>query len=320
MPMKMVFWPALTPEWMAKVRDLGFETEEVDSEEAAVAAVKKADALYGRVTPKVLKAGRKLRWIQASSAGLDRFFFPELRESDVTVTNVRGIYSDVIADHVFAFILSFARNLPFYIRKQLEGKWDKGDRGFIHLAGKTLAILGLGGIGLEVAARGHVVGMRVVAMDPAPKARPEYVERIFEPSELHEMLSEADFVVVCVPHTPETEHLINRAAIKAMKRTAVVVNIGRGKVVYLTALTQALQDGRLGGACLDVFEEEPLPEGHPLWSMENVIITPHLAGDSDEIHERRMTVILENCQRFRDGEPLLNVVDKQKGYVVEPNQ
>ena len=319
MPIKMVFWPALQPEWMEKVRELGFEAVEATSEDEAAEQIKKADALYGRVTPALLKAGKKLRWIQASSAGLDRFFFPELRDSEVTVTNMRGIYSDVIADHVFAFILSFARNLQFYIKKQLEGKWERGEREFIHLEGKTLAILGLGGIGLEVAARGHVVGMRVVALDPAPKARPEYIERVYEPEELHEMLAIADFVVVAVPHTPETEHLINRAAIKVMKRTAVVVNIGRGKVVYLTALTQALQDGRLGGACLDVFEEEPLPEGHPLWEMDNVIITPHLAGDSDATFERRMQILVENCRRFRDDERLLNIVDKQKGYVVEAN-
>jgi len=320
MSIKMVFWPALQSEWMVKVKDLGFETVEAGSEEEVIGQIKGAQALYGRITPKILKAGRKLKWVQASSAGLDRFFFSELRDSDITVTNMRGIFSDVIADHVFAFILSFARNLHFFIRKQLEGKWDKGERPFIHLEGQTLAIVGLGGIGLEVAARGHVVGMRVLAMDPAPKGQPESVERIYGLGELHEMLAEADFVVVAVPHTAETEHLINRAAIKVMKRTAVVVNVGRGKVVYLNALTQALQDGRLGGACLDVFEEEPLPEGHPLWAMDNVIITPHLAGDSDATFERRMQVLVENCRRFRDGERLLNIVDKQKGYVVEPNQ
>ncbi len=320
MAIKMVFWPALQPEWMDKIRELGFETVEAGSEEEALGQIKGAEAIYGRITPKILKAGRKLRWVQASSAGLDRFFFPELRDSDLAVTNMRGIYSDVIADHVFAFILTFARNLHFFIKKQLEGKWDKGDRPFILLQGQTLAILGLGGIGLEVAARGHVVGMRVVAMDPAPKAQPEYVERVYGPDELNVMLAEADFLVVAVPHTAETEHLINRAAIKVLKRTAVVVNVGRGKVVYLNALTQALQDGRIGGACLDVFEEEPLPEGHPLWKMDNVIITPHLAGDSDATFERRMQILVENCRRFRDDERLLNIVDKQKGYVVEANQ
>lgn len=319
MAVKMVFWPPLEASWMQKVRDLGVEAHEAHSEAEALIHIPDADALYGRVTPALLGAARNLRWVQATSVGLDNFFFPELRASSITVTNVRGIYSDVIGDHVFAFILSFARGMHIYTRRQMQGLWDKGEVDVIHLAGTTLGIVGLGGIGLAVAERGHVFGMRILGVDPAPKATPDYVEAIWGPEHLHEMLRQADFVAICVPHTGETELMIDAAALKAMKRTAVLINIGRGKVVDLRALAEALEEGEIGGAGLDVFEEEPLPEGHALWRMENVMITPHVAGSSPHILERRRALVVENVRRFCSGERLLNVVDREKGYVVEPN-
>ena len=189
----------------------------------------------------------------------------------------------------------------------------------IHVAGTTLGVLGLGGIGLAVAERGHAFGMRVLALDPAPKGRPDYVERIYGVDEFHAMLGAVDFFVICVPHTGRTDRLIDAAALKAMKQSAIFINIGRGKVVDLAALTRALQQGELAGAGLDVFEEEPLAEGHPLWAMENVMITPHVGAESDRIEDRRIGLILENVRRFLDGAPLLNVVDNKEGYVVSLN-
>lgn len=316
MAVKMVFWSAFKPDWMARVRELGVEACEADSEAAALDLITDADAYYGRMTPALLAAAKKLRWIQATSAGLDGYYFPELRDSDVTVTNLRGIYSDVIAEHVFALLLSMARGIPAYFRSQQEGRWESKDVPVIHVAGTTLGVLGLGGIGLAVAERGHAFGMRVLALDPAPKGRPDYVERVYGVHELHEMLGEVDFFVICAPHTGETDRMIDAAALKAMKSSAIFINIGRGKVVDLAALTRALGNGEIAGAGLDVFEEEPLPEGHPLWAMENVMITPHVAAISDRIEDRRIGLILENIRRFRDGEPLLNVVDNKRGYVV----
>ena len=316
MAVKMVFWPAFKPDWMARVRELDVEAYEADSEAASLDLITDADAYYGRMTPALLAAGKKLRWIQATSAGLDGYYFPELRNSDVTVTNLRGIYSDVIAEHVFALLLSMARGIPAYFRRQLEGRWENKDVPVIHVAGTTLGVLGLGGIGLAVAERGHAFGMRVLALDPAPKGRPDYVERVYGVGELHEMLGEVDFFVICAPHTGETDRMIDAAALKAMKPSAIFINIGRGKVVDLAALTRALGNGEIAGAGLDVFEEEPLQEGHPLWAMENVMITPHVAAISDRIEDRRIGLILKNIQRFRDGEPLLNVVDNKRGYVV----
>ena len=316
MAVKMVFWPAFKPDWMARVRELGVEACEADSEAAALDLIADADAYYGRMTPALLAGGKKLRWIQATSAGLDGYYFPELRESKVSVTNLRGIYSDVIAEHVFALLLSLARGIPAYFRSQLEGRWENESVPVIHVAGTTLGVLGLGGIGLEVAKRGDAFGMRVLALDPAPKGRPDYVERIYGVHELHEMLGEVDFFVICAPHTGETDRMIDAAALKAMKPSAIFINIGRGKVVDLAALTRALGSGEIAGAGLDVFEEEPLQEGHPLWAMGNVMITPHVAAISDRIEDRRIGLILDNIRRFRDGEPLLNVVDNKRGYVV----
>ncbi len=316
MAIKMVLQRRLEDEYMRQIRDLGVETVVVTAEEDVPRVIGDADAYFGGMTPEILKAGKKLRWVQATSAGLDGYYFPKLRASDLTVTNIRGIYSDVIADHVFSLVMAFARGLHHYVRKQSQGRWEKGAP-VIHLAGTTLGVVGLGGIGLAVAERGPVFGMRVLGMDPAPKGKPDFIARIYSPDELAEMVAVSDFVVICVPHTAETEGLFDADMFGAMKNTGILINIGRGKVVKLQALTEALQRGQIGGAGLDVYEEEPLPEGHALWAIENVILTPHVAGISPEIDKRRKALIVENVRRFCAGEPLLNVVDNQKGYVVD---
>jgi phosphoglycerate dehydrogenase-like enzyme len=316
MAVKMVLQRALEDEYMQQIHDLGVETIIAQSEADVLGVIGDADAYFGRMTPEILEAAKKLRWVQATSAGLDGYYFDELRESDLAVTNIRGIYSDVIADHVFSMVMAFARGLHYYVRNQSRGKWEKGAP-VIHLAGTTLGVVGLGGIGLAVAERGPTFGMRVLGMDPAPKGKPDFIERIYSPDELSAIVGESDFVVICVPHTAETEGLFDADMFGAMKNTGILINIGRGKVVQLQALTEALQSGQIGGAGLDVYEEEPLSEGHALWAMENVILTPHVAGISPEIDKRRKALIVENVRRFCAGESLLNVVDNKKGYVVD---
>ena len=316
MAIKMVLQRRLEDEYMQQIHALGVETVVVTSVAEVPQVIGDADAYFGGMTPEILNAGKKLRWVQATSAGLDGYYFPELRASELTVTNIRGIYSDVIADHVFSLVMAFARGLHHYIRRQSQGKWEKGAP-VIHLAGTTLGVVGLGGIGLAVAERGPVFGMRVIGMDPAPKGKPDFIAHIYSPDELATMVAVSDFVVICVPHTAETEGLFDAAMFGAMKPAGILINIGRGKVVNLQALTEALQRGQIGGAGLDVYEEEPLPAGHALWSIENVILTPHVAGISPEIDKRRKALIVENVRRFCTGEPLLNVVDNQKGYVVD---
>ena len=208
MAIKMVLQRRLEDEYMRQIRDLGVETVVVTAEEDVPRVIGDADAYFGGMTPEILKAGKKLRWVQATSAGLDGYYFPKLRASDLTVTNIRGIYSDVIADHVFSLVMAFARGLHHYVRKQSQGRWEKGAP-VIHLAGTTLGVVGLGGIGLAVAERGPVFGMRVLGMDPAPKGKPDFIARIYSPDELAEMVAVSDFVVICVPHTAETEGLFD---------------------------------------------------------------------------------------------------------------
>jgi len=314
----MVMCPPLADHVIKRISALGVEVVATKSEEEAIEAIREADCFYGRMTPALLENAGRLRWIQATSAGLDNYFFPELRRSDITLTNLRGIYSDVIADHVFAFILMFSRGMHVYHARKLKGVWEKGVD-VIHLGGKTLGVIGLGGIGLEVCKRGNAFGMRVIGVDPAPKDRPDYVEEIYDPEDLRVMLASSDFVVVCVPHTGETEYMLSDDGQRAMKPGSILVNIGRGKVVDLAALAQHIESGHIGGAALDVYEEEPLSQDHPLWTMEQVLLTPHVAGISPEIQGRREDVIVENVRRFVSNETLLNVVDKEKGYVVAIN-
>ena len=188
------------------------------------------------------------------------------------------------------------------------------DRAHLHLADQTLGVVGLGQIGAEVARRGLAFGMRVVAVDPAQTEAPPGVAHLWRPDRLTDLLAESDFVVVAAPHTPETVKLFRRAELRRMKRTAYLINIGRGAIVDLADLTAALQAGEIAGAGLDVFETEPLPPAHPLWRLPNVIVTPHVAGASPRIAERHLGVVVDNVRRFVRGEPLRNVVDKRAWF------
>jgi phosphoglycerate dehydrogenase-like enzyme len=261
---------------------------------------------------------------------MEKYLFPALVASEVVVTNMRGIFSDIIADHVFGFILCFARNLPTYIRQQERGLWrtlgreagelpgyagvgevHPSDRAALTLSDCTLGLIGLGGIGAETARRGLAFGMRVLAVDPVAAEAPPGVT-LWRPDRLDDLLGSSDFVVIAAPHTPETYKLINRERLRRMKRSAYLINVGRGVIVDLADLTAALQAGEIAGAGLDVFEVEPLPAGHPLWQMENVILTPHCAAASPRVAERHHEVLLDNLRRFVAGRPLRNVVDKQR--------
>ncbi|MDA0708620.1 MAG: D-2-hydroxyacid dehydrogenase [bacterium] len=305
-----------------KIRDMGVEVHETYEEREARPLIGDAEIYYGgNISLETLRSAKSLKWMQCGRAGMDNFFYPELRQSNLILTNVRGIYSDVISDHVFSFVLSFARATHHFARRQHQASWVNDNVPMIFLGNTTIGIIGLGGIGLAVAQRAHAFGMRILALDPSPKGTPDYVEHIYAPTDLHQLLAQSDFVTICVPQTDETVHMIDGAAIGAMKQGAILINIGRGKVVDLKALTVAVETGKLAGAGLDVFEMEPLPEDHPLWRMDNVIITPHTAWRSayPYTEERRVDVLVENMSRFLNGKPLMNVVDKVKGYVVEAN-
>ena len=292
--------------------NLVFSTDEKEILEE----VKDADAVFGLLTPRMLRAAEKLKWNQTPIAGLERYIpkIPEIIERDIVITNVAGIYNEEIATHVFALITALSRDLPTLIRRQDQAIWDNQNVRIVPLLGKTLGVIGLGGIGTEVARRGAVFGMRVIAIRAHPeKGKPSFVEKVWGPEGLDNLLRESDFVVICTPHTPQTEKMIKSRELRIMKRTAFLINIGRGAVVDLNDLTEALRKGEIAGAGLDVFEKEPLPSKHPLWKMKNVIITPHLAakGLSSLYEKRRVNIFIENLKRFVNGDPLINVVDKK---------
>jgi len=295
-----------------------------DDHEEAVREIEDTDILFGYITPEILRNAKRLKWIQAPMASFgtprgEYYIFSELAESDVMLTNMSGIFSDVIATHVFAFITSFARDFPKLIRSQTLRVWNRNDVKTISLHGKTLGVVGLGGIGKEVARIGAAFGMKVVAVEPKPQNAPPFVEKIWNPGHLKDLLREADFVVLCLPDAPGTVKLIGVEELKLMKRTAYLINIGRGRTVDLDALTHALKSGGIAGAGLDVFPPgyEPLPSDHPLWGIENVIITPHCAGHGTP-PERRADVFLENFDRYVQGKDLLNLVDKKSMILSGP--
>ena len=328
--MKLVIYPAVEIERLNQIVSAagGMSIVNAQDEVGAEQAVVDADAFFGKMTPRILSAARQLRWVQSPTAGLEQYMFPELIEHPCVLTNMRGLYSDVIAEHVFGYVICFARNFHRYIRKQTVPRWepigsepkeslvtgdpgltDTVDQSHIHLVGATLGIVGLGHIGSEIARRGVLFGMRVLAVDPAIQ-HVEGLTALWKPDRLPELLGESDYVVIAAPHTPETRKLFRRKQFQQMRRSAYLINIGRGVIVDLADLTAALQSGEIAGAGLDVFELEPLPVEHPLWKMENVIITPHVAGRSPRIAQRHLQVLLENIRRFVQKEPLENVVNK----------
>jgi len=271
-----------------------------------------ADVLIAwRFPVAVLGQARKLQWIQLTSAGADHLLGAREFLRNIVVTNTRGIHANIMADYTFAAILMLQWAFPRLIRQQEAIKWITQDTE--PLAGKTLGIVGVGAIGSEIARRARAFHMNVIGVkrNPLPLAE---VNQIFGPDRLQEMLSQSDFVVILVPATLETYRMIGEPELRAMKRTAYLINIARGTVVAESALVSALQENWIAGAMLDVFEKEPLPSDSPLWTLGNVVLTPHISGNLQDYAHRVMEIFGENYQRWRAGQQLLNVVDLERGY------
>ena len=304
--------------WARRLREALPELDVVVAEDDATAAreLVDADAAYGGIPPDVLPTVERLRLLQNPFAGpAPGYYYPALADHPVTVSNPRGIYSDHIAHHILMFMLALSRGLPYWSAAQAKGRWDPAarQRGYVDLATSTVLIAGVGGIGAETARLCAAFGARVIGVDPRPER--DVPAEVVPPGELDRRLPEADFVVTTVPHTPETEGMWDARRFQAMKRSAYFINVGRGMTTKLDDLVAALEAGEIAGAGLDVFETEPLPAGHPLWRMENVLITPHVAvADAENIPERRFALILENARRLIDGREFVNVVDKAKWY------
>jgi phosphoglycerate dehydrogenase-like enzyme len=239
-----------------------------------------------------------------------------LIESPITVTNMRGIYNDHIAQHIMMYVLGLARGLPYYFDNQRQRVWEKDAPAYatVDLSSATALIAGVGGIGQETARLLRAFGTRVIGVDSRWEWDVSDIEK-HDPANLDSLLPEADFVIVTLPHTPETEGMWNRDRFKRMKSTAYFINIGRGLTTRLADIVDALENGEIAGCGLDVFDQEPLPEDHPLWTRPNVLLTPHIAvRDAQNVEERRFQVMLDNARRFAAGEPLHNVVDKALWY------
>lgn len=250
-----------------------------------------------------------VRWVQVGGAGVDHLLPRE--PSKITVTNAAGVLSPFMAEYVIGAILMCNFGFPAYWRQQQESCWHQ--RHWTAAAGKTLLVVGLGRIGQQTARLAKAIGLRVLAVRQQPEA-PESVDAVFPPDRLHEALQESDFVVLHVPLTEATRHLIDAAALARMKPSALLINCARGPVVDEIALLAALDEGRLGGAVLDVFAEEPLPAGSPLWSNERVIVTPHVSDSVADWRQRFADFFADNLDRWLAGRPLHNQVDPSRGY------
>jgi phosphoglycerate dehydrogenase-like enzyme len=298
--MKLVIHPPVEPPRLAPITEAagGMAVVNAADEADALRHMPEADAFFGKITPPLLAAAERLRWVQSPTASLEHYLFPELAAHPCVLTNMRGLFSDVIADQVLGYVLCFARNLHLYVRQQMNARWapvggeaervpfstgpgvvNAIDRAHRHLGDQTLGVVGLGGIGGEVARRGLAFGMRVLAVDPVRTEAPPGVKALWPVERLPGLLAESDFVVIAAPHTPRTAKMFRREQFRQMKPSAYLINVGRGAIVDPADLTAAIQAGEIAGAALDVFETEPLPADHPLWGMgDKVILTPHVAG------------------------------------------
>jgi len=310
--------PALLADLRRRFPDIAFVSPR--DRAAADAALPDADVVLGyAVRPHNFATARRLRWIQITAAGVGPALFPELVASDVVLTNGRGLFSEAMAEHALGMMLAFARRLHLARDLQHERRWghvalrDEAP-GFATLEGSMLGIVGFGSIGEALALRARGFGMRVIGLRRTPRTPPDPADAQWPVERLHGLLEVSDWVVLAAPLTGDTRDMIGAAEIARMGPHAVLVNLGRGGLVDEDALIAALGQGRIGGAALDVFREEPLPEASPLWAMPNVIVSPHVSGLGPGLWERAMALFARNLSAFIEGRLLENVVDKQAGY------
>jgi phosphoglycerate dehydrogenase-like enzyme len=319
-PPRSVVVPAADAERLSWLREAAPGLTLLPAKDRAEAAelAAGADGVIGFCTPEVLAAGDRIRWIQVLSAGVERCIgIPGFAERGIALTNMQKIAGPVMSEHVMAFVLALARGFATWVPLQARGAWQDDavpDSRMWSLEGKTMLVVGLGGIGTETARRAHALGMNVIAIRNSGRSGPPYVSEVGLSAELHAFAARADVVVNTLPLTAETRGLFDQAFFDAVKRGALFVNVGRGGSVVTDALVAALEDGRLGGAGLDVTDPEPLPPDHPLWRAPNVLITPHISATTDLGEEPRWTIARENLRRFAAGGRLLSEVDVARGY------
>jgi phosphoglycerate dehydrogenase-like enzyme len=272
-----------------------------------------------RLQPEHFANAKKLRWIHSPTAAVHQLMFPELVASSVLVTSSTGVHGPVVAEHAIAVLLALAKRLPQAAHYQAKKQWSQRELWREHprpreVAGACVAVIGMGNIGREFTSRAKALGMKVLAVRENPGKGADGADAVFGTGQIDEVLPQADYVLLCPPVTSATERMINPARLEKMKPEAYLINVARGNLVDEAALLRALQERRIAGAALDVFYEEPLPESSPFWSLDNVLITPHTAAVTEKLWQRHYDLFAENLNRFLSSRPLLNLVDKKRGY------
>lgn len=257
--------------------------------------------------------GQNLRWVHSFSAGMEKVLTAELKASDIIVSNSSGVHAIPIAEHVLAFILVCAKKFYQSFQNQQQRRWQALNN-ISEVRDTNLLVVGLGRVGTEIANVAAGAGLRVAAVDQPGKSKPEFVEELYTNDQLLQALPKADYVVLSLPHTDETHHLFDMEKFRIMKQSAVLINVGRGALIHEQELINALQQRVIGGAALDVTEIEPLAQASPLWSMDNVVITPHHSSHTKKRMDRTVDLLCENLSSYMREERLPNLVDKQKGY------
>lgn len=279
-----------------------------------------ADVLIGSsLRPQHFLMANKLRWIHSPAAAVHQLMYPELLQSSVVLTNSTGIHGPVVAEHAIAVLLAMAKRLPQAMQYQAKREWSQnqlwhGQPKPREVADATVAVVGMGGIGREFTARAKAFGMKVLAIRETPGKGPDGADAVYSSAQIDEVLPQSDYVLLCTPVTPATTGIMNAARLNRMKPDAYLINVARGPLIDEAALVNALKERRIAGAALDVFMEEPLPSDSPFWSLDNMLITPHTAAVTDRLWERHYVHIADNLHRFFAGQPVLNQVNKQRGY------
>ena len=276
-----------------------------------------AEIIIGRLPREVFLKAERLKWVQSNGVGFETMLYPEMLSSEVIITNTAGALDSAVAEHAVALVLAYTRGLTTFERNRKNRVWTQELPGIFQVDGKTACVAGLGSIGKGIASRLNALGANIIAIDAQVSAPPIGVSKVFPPTQILDALAQSDIVVIALPLTEGTRGLFDSKCFESMKGTALLVNIARGPIVNESHLIEALQSGQIAAAGLDVFEEEPLPDSSPLWDMTNVIFAPHVGGRSAEGRDNIRGIFKENLRRYTNDEPLLNVIDKEKGYLVQ---
>ena len=275
-----------------------------------------AEIVYGRLPKEPFLLAKNLKWVQSIGVGFETMLYPEMIESDVVITNTAGAFDSAMAEHALGLMFAFTRGVIFSERNRKSRNWNQNIT-LSQIDGRTACVLGLGSIGRAMISRLAALGVTVTAVDAQVTSAPDGVDNLFSPDQMLDAIADADFVLVALPLTEGTRGLINAACFERMKDTSYLINVARGPIVNESDLINALNAGKIAGAGMDVFEKEPLPKESPLWEMENVVMIPHLGGRSEEGGGNMQQIFIENLRRYVNGEELMNIIDKQKGYLIQ---